>query len=324
MKIFLATASTDDVAWGAAHGMLDGVLTSPGLLADDADAERARTSPSCAASSTVPIFASVHSVDAASAYRDGKELAKLSDQIVVQLPLVEETLGAMRRLQADGVRVVGDAGLQHGAGAARRARRRVQRRHRRSIASMPRDTTASAIVRDIRAAFDASDAECDVIALQRRRRRRSSARAPSPAPTPSPSPADLCRALLVHPLTDRGIDQFLGDVARLRRAWPAPDALGAALAARVVAARRLLRTRAELRRPGHPHRRRSATASVAASRRTAITDAVAQRRAGRRHRADGSRATRRRRSVRGVLRRTIGHADVRRDSAPDSSSAPMA
>jgi hypothetical protein len=32
--------------------------------------------------------------------------------------------------------------------------------------------------------------------------------------------ADLCRSFLVHPLTDRGIDEFLGDVTRLRRAWP--------------------------------------------------------------------------------------------------------
>ena len=32
--------------------------------------------------------------------------------------------------------------------------------------------------------------------------------------------ADRCRSLLIHPLTDRGIDEFLGDVARLRRAWP--------------------------------------------------------------------------------------------------------
>ena len=32
MKIFLATARTDDVAWGAAHGMLDGVYTTPGML----------------------------------------------------------------------------------------------------------------------------------------------------------------------------------------------------------------------------------------------------------------------------------------------------
>jgi hypothetical protein len=27
--------------------------------------------------------------------------------------------------------------------------------------------------------------------------------------------------LLVHPLTDRGVDQFLGDVGRLRHIWSA-------------------------------------------------------------------------------------------------------
>ena len=36
MKILLATAAASDVAWGAAHGMLDGVLTTPALLVDDA------------------------------------------------------------------------------------------------------------------------------------------------------------------------------------------------------------------------------------------------------------------------------------------------
>ena len=39
MKIFLATARTDDVAWGAAHGMLDGVFTTPAMLSEDADTD---------------------------------------------------------------------------------------------------------------------------------------------------------------------------------------------------------------------------------------------------------------------------------------------
>src|SRR5512146_2996661 len=105
MKIYLATASIDDVAWGAAHGMVDGVYTTPGLLADDGTSDvRAHLADLCRLVHG-PIFASVHAVDATNAYRDGKELAKISDQIVVQLPIVEETLGAMRRLQADGVRV---------------------------------------------------------------------------------------------------------------------------------------------------------------------------------------------------------------------------
>src|SRR3954452_9692373 len=77
MKIYLATASTDDVAWGAAHGMLDGVLTSPGLLADDADAEMRTHLAELCRLVHGPIFASVHSVDGANAYRDGKELAKI-------------------------------------------------------------------------------------------------------------------------------------------------------------------------------------------------------------------------------------------------------
>ena len=45
MKILLATASGDDVSWGAAHGMLDGVLTTPGLLALTESPSTGRPSP---------------------------------------------------------------------------------------------------------------------------------------------------------------------------------------------------------------------------------------------------------------------------------------
>jgi transaldolase len=83
MKIFLRTARTDEVAWGAAHGMLDGVLTSPGLLALEAGGDaRAHLVELCRLVHG-PIFAAVQSVDTAGAYHDGRELAKLSDQIVV-------------------------------------------------------------------------------------------------------------------------------------------------------------------------------------------------------------------------------------------------
>jgi transaldolase len=218
MKIYLATASTDDVAWGAAHGMLDGVITSPGLLADDADAEmRAHLAELCRLVHG-PIFASVHSVDGTNAYRDGKELAKISDQIVVQLPLVEETLGAMRRLQADGVRVsatqvfnTAQALLAARAGASSV----VTAVDRLDAAGHDGVTT----IAGLRAAFDASDAECDVIALHATSPAQFGACAVAGADAVGVS-ADLCRSLLVHPLTDRGIDEFLGDVARLRRAWP--------------------------------------------------------------------------------------------------------
>ena len=218
MKIYLATASAEDVAWGAAHGMLDGVITSPGLLADDADAEMRTHLAELCRLVHGPIFASVHSVDGANAYRDGKELAKISDQIVVQLPLVEDTLGAMRRLHADGVRVAGthifntaQALIAVRAGASAVVI---------SVAALDAaGHDGVGIVRDIRNAFEHSNAECDVIALDPASPTQFAACAVAGADAAAVS-GDLCRALLSHPLTNRGIDQFLGDVARLRRSWP--------------------------------------------------------------------------------------------------------
>jgi transaldolase len=218
MKIYLATASTDDVAWGAAHGMLDGVITSPGLLADDADAEmRAHLAELCRLVHG-PIFASVQSVDATNAYKDGKELAKISDQIVVQLPFVEETLGAMRRLHADGVRVSATQVFNTAQGllAARAGASSVVVAIDRLDAAGHDGVTTIA---GLRAAFDASDAECDVIALNASSPAQFGACAIAGADAVAVA-ADLCRAMLIHPLTDRGIDEFLGDVTRLRRAWP--------------------------------------------------------------------------------------------------------
>lgn len=217
MKLFLATAKADDVAWGAAHGMLDGVLTSPGLLADEADGDaRAHLLELCRLVHG-PIFASIQTVDSAGAYRDGKELAKLCDQIVVQLPLVEDTLGAMRRLHTDGIRVASthvfntaQALIATRAGASS------------VIVSLDKLDAAGhdgvATVREIRIAFDTSNAECDVIAVGPASPTQFGACASAGADAAAVS-GDLCRAFLVHPLTDRGIDEFLGDVARLRRSW---------------------------------------------------------------------------------------------------------
>lgn len=218
MKIFLATADADDVAWGAAHGMLDGVVTSPALLVESGAGDARAHLAELARMFQGPVLAAVQSIDAAGAYRDGRELARLSDQIVVQVPLVEEALGAMRRLQADGVRVAAthvfnspQALLAARAGASSVL-----------VALDQLDAAgldALAVVADIRTAFDRSHAECDVIALTPASPTQFGGCALAGADAVALSSA-LCRALLVHPLTDRGVDQYLGDVARLRRAWP--------------------------------------------------------------------------------------------------------
>lgn len=218
MKILFATAEPADVAWGVAHGMLDGVVTSPRLLGETGTDDVRAHLVELARMFHGPLYATVQSVDHAGAYRDGKDLARLSDQIVIQLPLVDETLGAMRRLQSDGVRVAATH-VYNTAQALLAARAGA------SNVVVALDQLESAgldalgVVRDIRAAFDATRAECDIIALQPASPAQFGLAAVAGADGVALS-GDQCRALLVHPLTDRGVDQFLGDVARLRRAWP--------------------------------------------------------------------------------------------------------
>ena len=307
MKIYLATASTDDVAWGAAHGMLDGVITSPGLLADDADAEmRDASRRAVPPRRTVPIFASVHSVDAANAYRDGKELAKISDQIVVQLPLVEETLGAMRRLQADGVRVVGDARSStrrrrcSPRGPARpassRAVDRLDAAGHDGVTTIAR-ACAPRSTRRMRSATSIALHRVVARAVRRMRRRRRRCRRPSPRT--SAAPCSFIRSPIAASTSSSA-------TSRVFVAHGLRDPSRALLLLASALLRRLLQDARELGRPGHPRRaRRSASIRprVAAHRDHRGRRA---RRAGGRHRADRGRPARRGGSVRHVLRRSAG------------------
>jgi transaldolase len=199
--------------------MLDGVLTTPRLLADEvADDARAHLLELCRLVHG-PIFASVQALDTAGAYRDGRELAKLSDQIIVEVPLVEDTLGAVRRLQADGIRVActhifnAAQGLLAVRAGASSVITRVDQ-----LDAAGHDGVG--VVRDLRLAFDASNAECDVIAVNPASPAQFGSCAIAGADAAALS-ADLCRAMLVHPLTERGLERFMNDVSRLRQSWPA-------------------------------------------------------------------------------------------------------
>src|SRR5690348_3094593 len=163
MKILLASADLEDIAWAAGCGFVDGVMTTPALLREQDRDERELLLDICR-SVDVPVYVTVHAVDGDDTYRDSKELARLSDQIVVQIPLVEDTVTAMRRLNNDGVRVASllvfnaaQALLAAKAGASS------------VITTIDRlDQVGHSgidIVRELRATFDASGTECDVIAM---------------------------------------------------------------------------------------------------------------------------------------------------------------
>jgi transaldolase len=217
MKIFLVSSDVDDIRWAAASGLLDGVVTTPSLLSTvPPGAERELLGDICRAAAA-PVFVTVRAVDGDAIYRDGKELARLSDQLVVQIPLVEDAIGPIRRLCMDGVRVAamlvfnGAQGLLAAKAGA-------------SIVVTPVDQLDAAghsgvnVIRELRSVFDAAHTECDILAVRPQTATQLADCVLAGADGVAVS-ADVLRTLLVHPLTDRGLDQLLKDLSKQRGTW---------------------------------------------------------------------------------------------------------
>ncbi len=107
MKIFLDTADLGEIRRAATAGLIDGITTNPSLLSKAAGekgdpreilAEIARTVPG-------PISAEVIATEAQEMLRQGRELAKIAENIVIKVPLTEDGLVACRKFRAEGIKV---------------------------------------------------------------------------------------------------------------------------------------------------------------------------------------------------------------------------
>ena len=106
MRIFIATAKLDDIRWATGHGLVDGVLTTPSLLTAEVHPAGARELlADICRTAGLPVAVTVGSVHSSDIYRDAKELAKLGDGVLVQIPFVEDAVVAMKKLNAEGIRV---------------------------------------------------------------------------------------------------------------------------------------------------------------------------------------------------------------------------
>ena len=214
MKILLATADLDEQRWAANAGLIDG-LAPPASKLDggsrDEIADLARRSG-------LPVHVTVVALNAADTYREGRELAKLGDAIVLHVPLIEEGIVAARRLSAEGVRVVASL-VVTGAQAVLAAKAGAL------AVSLPVDQiaafghSAEDVVHTVRRAFDANGTECDIYAAHPRTATEFASCAAAGADGAVLTPAAL-RALLIHPLTDRGVDDLLKDLVSHGKARP--------------------------------------------------------------------------------------------------------
>jgi len=97
MKFFIDTANIDEIKKANELGMVDGVTTNPSLVSKEGREFRGLLKEICSIVDG-PVNAEVVSMDAAGMVREAKELAKLAENIVVKIPLIQEGLKAVKIL----------------------------------------------------------------------------------------------------------------------------------------------------------------------------------------------------------------------------------
>jgi transaldolase len=210
MRLYLDTADISEIRWALSTGLIDGVTTDPSLLAAElADREPFTHVGEIADLVDGPVTVQVISIEADGMYREGRELARIADNVVVEIPMIEEGLVATRRLVADGIRV--NVNLVFNAAQALLAAKAGASFVSPFIGRLD-DTgiDGTGVLADVRTIFDRFGVECEVVAACIRSVHRflDSARLGADSAAIPPS---VLREMMVHPLTDLGLDRFLSD-----------------------------------------------------------------------------------------------------------------
>jgi transaldolase len=103
MKIFIDTANINEIKEAASMGLLDGVTTNPSLVAKEGREFKDLLKEICSVVNG-DISAEVIAIDHEGMLREGRELAKIDDKIVIKVPLIKEGLKAVTKFKVEGIR----------------------------------------------------------------------------------------------------------------------------------------------------------------------------------------------------------------------------
>ncbi|MGH7606351.1 MAG: fructose-6-phosphate aldolase [Gemmatimonadales bacterium] len=210
MKFFLDTASLKDISWAAQAGLIDGITTNPSLLAKQAgDLDPRDVLKEICSLVEGPVSAEVVAVEAETMVQEGRELAGIAENIVVKIPMLEAGMVAVRRLAAAGIRtnvtlcfssvqclIAAKAGASYVSPFIGRLD---------DVGQEGMD-----VIREARVIFDNFGIETEILAASIRHPRHVVEAAMIGADVAT-LPPDVLKRLLSHPLTDRGLAQFLSD-----------------------------------------------------------------------------------------------------------------
>lgn len=216
MEFFIDTANLDQIKEAHDLGILDGVTTNPSLMAKEGikghEAILQHYKDICAIVDG-PVSAEVLSTDYDGMIKEGLELAKLHDNIVVKIPMIKDGIKAINYFSNEGIATnctlvfsAGQAILAAKAGATMVS----------PFMGRIDDTgwDGNQLIKDIVEVYNAQGYMTSVLA--------ASIRMPNHIIECAKMGADIVTAplnsilgLLKHPLTDTGLAQFIKDAQNL-------------------------------------------------------------------------------------------------------------
>ena len=104
MKIFVDTGSIKEIQAIADLGILDGVTTNPSLLAKEPGDFKANLKKICDIVKG-PVSGEVTATDFAGMMREGHDIAKIDQHMVVKVPLTRDGIKACKALSGEGIKV---------------------------------------------------------------------------------------------------------------------------------------------------------------------------------------------------------------------------
>ncbi len=208
MDFFADTAVIDDIRELNGYGLLDGVTTNPSLIAKsggdflDTIREIAQIVPG-------PISAEVAATDYAGMMAEAQVLSAIAENVVIKVPLTLDGLKACRALRAAGTQVnvtlcfsINQALLAAKAGATY-VSPFIGRLDDINLDGME-------LIHAIRALYDGQGFDTQILAASIRNPNHVSDAALAGADVAT-MPPDVIRALVKHPLTDKGLAAFIAD-----------------------------------------------------------------------------------------------------------------
>ncbi|MDG3042085.1 fructose-6-phosphate aldolase [Roseicyclus marinus] len=212
MKFFVDTADVDAIRELNDLGMVDGVTTNPSLIAKSGRDIKEVTAEICAMIPGRPVSAETVALDAEGMIAEGRELAKIADNITIKVPLTWDGLKACKVLTDEGRMV--NVTLCFSANQALLAAKAgatfispfVGRLDDLNLDGME-------LIAEIRQIYDNYDFSTEILTASVRTANHMKQAALIGADVATAPPA-VIKAMAAHVLTDKGLDGFLKDWAK--------------------------------------------------------------------------------------------------------------